>query len=148
MKALFLVLALAVCGVSNSHAAAVVGAKHASGFTGKISTVEVTWDRTKDAGTAGALDLLTADQDLVILRVVAKVKVAGVGASGTYEVGKLGDTAGLMAQTDVASVTLGAVIDSKVGGYKLASGEKIIQTIATTTQSAGKITYWIEYTKF
>lgn len=128
--------------------ASVINAKSGSTFSNKIETVEVTWDVAVDAGTAGALTLFTALQDLVIHRVTAKVVTAGAGATGTYEVGIAGATAGLMAQTAVASMSLGAVIDSKIGGFKLASGVAIIQTIATATQTAGKIRYLIEYSKF
>lgn len=120
-----------------------------AGWTGKIEMVEVTYDFSVDGGTAGALDLFTADADLVIHRVTAKVKTAVTsGGSATVEVGKSGDTAGLMAQTGKASLTAGVVVDSKIGGYKLASGAKIIQTIGTAALTAGKIAYLIEYSKF
>lgn len=120
-----------------------------SGWTGKMEVCEVTYDFAVDAGGTGALDLFTAEADLVIHRVTAKVKAAVTSSgSATVEVGKSGDTAGLMAQTGKASLGLGVVVDSKIGGYKLASGAKIIQTIATSALLTGKITYMIEYSKF
>lgn len=129
--------------------AAVKNAKSGSALTEKREFVEVTYDFSLDAGATSALDLFTAQQDLVIHCVTAKVKTACTSAgSATVEVGKTGDTAGLVAQTAVASLTAGAVIDSKKGGYKLASGGVIIQTIATAALTAGKITYVIEYSKF
>jgi hypothetical protein len=129
--------------------AALVNAKSGAGFTGKMEMVEVTYDFSVDGGATGTLDVFTANQDLVIHRVSAKVKTAVTsGGAATVEVGKSGDTAGLVAQTGKASLTAGAVIDSKIGGYKLASGGKIIQTIATAALTAGKITYLIEYSKF
>lgn len=130
--------------------AAVSNAKTSgASWTGKIETLEVTYDFSQDGGATGALDLFTANEALVIHRVTAKVKAAVTSnGSATVEVGKSGDTAGLVAQTGKASLTLGAVVDSKIGGYKLASSEKIIQTIGTAALTAGKITYLIEYSKF
>jgi hypothetical protein len=130
--------------------AAVSNAKTSgAGWSGKMEICEVTYDYSVDGGAAGALDLFTADADLVIHRVTAKVVTAVTsGGAATVEVGKSGDTAGLVAQTGKASLTAGVVVDSKIGGYKLASGAKIIQTIGTAALTAGKIKYLIEYSKF
>lgn len=129
--------------------AAVKNAKSGSAFTAKYVVEEVTYDFSKDAGATGALDLFTAKQDLVIHKVVAKLKAACTSSgSATVGVGKSGDAAGLMAATAVASLTLGAVIDSKIGGYKLASGEVMQQTIAVAALTAGKVIYEIHYSKF
>lgn len=135
---------------STAHATAVANAKHSgAGWTGKIETAEVTYDFTIDGGASGAMDLFTADADLVIHRVTAKSKVAVTSnGSATIEVGKSGDTAGLVAQTGKATFVIGAVVDSKIGGYKLASGAKIIQTIGTAALLTGKMAYLIEYSKY
>lgn len=128
--------------------AAIAKAKSGAGYNGKMETVEVTYDFAADGGAIGALDMFTALQDLVIHRVIAKVNTTCAGATATVSVGKSGDAAGLMAATAVASLVAGAVIDSHVGGYKLASGGIMQQSIATAALTAGKITYVIEYSKF
>jgi hypothetical protein len=129
--------------------ASVANVKAGSAFSEQYVIEEVTYDFAVDLGATGALNLFTAEQDMVIHKVVAKVKTAVTsGGSATVEVGKSGDTAGLVAQTGKASLTAGVVIDSKIGGYKLASGAVIIQTIATAALTAGKITYEIHYSKF
>lgn len=130
--------------------AAVANAKTSgAAWTGKMDIAEVTYDFAVDGGAAGALDLFTAKSDLVIHRVTSKVVTAVTsGGAATVEVGKSGDTAGLVAQTGKASLTIGAVIDSKIGGYKLASGGVIQQLIGTAALTAGKIKYMIEYSKF
>ena len=129
--------------------AALANAKSGNCFSDKIEIATVTYDFAVDAGATGALDVFTALDDLVIHRVTAKVITAVTsGGSATVEVGKTADTAGLMAQTGKASLGAGVVVDSKIGGYKLASGGKILQTIGTAALTAGKIRYFIEYSKF
>jgi hypothetical protein len=127
--------------------AAVADAKHGSSFTGKIECVQVTYDFAVDAGATGALDLLTADQDMMV-RVAAKT-VTGVtsGGSATVEVGKSGNTAGAVAQAAKTSVDTAGKLLQPVGWFYLASGEKLIQTIATAALTAGKIRYFIECQK-
>lgn len=130
-----------------SVAKAITGATAWQG--GKREIVEVTYDGAVDGLAQGALTLFTAAADLIIERVIAKVKTAVTsGGSATVEVGKSGDTAGLVAQTGKASLGAGVVVDSKKGGYKLASGESIIQTIGTADLLTGKIVYDIEYSLF
>ena len=87
-----------------------------AGGPGAVEVVEVVYDFSLDAGATGALDLFTAQADLVIHKVVAKVKTAVTsGGAATVEVGKSGDTAGLVAQTGKASLGIGVVVDSKKG---------------------------------
>lgn len=150
MKNLILVLALVMGFGGYAEAAAVKNYKKiGQTFAGKIETVEVVYDSSKDAKSAAAIDIAEATADIVILRVIAKVE-DGVTASGsaTVELGRSGATAALMAQTGKASLGTGVVVDSKVGGYKLAKGTKIIQTIGTDALTAGRIRYLIEYTGF
>jgi hypothetical protein len=129
--------------------AAVTNAKTAgAGFTGKIETLEVTYDFDNDAGATGALDLLTADSNCMV-RVAAKVKTACTsGGSATLEVGKSGATATAIAQSALTTINAAGKILQPVGWMYLASAEKLIQTIATAALTAGKITYLIEIVKF
>ncbi len=128
--------------------ASVINAKSGSTFTNNIETVEVTYDFAVDGGSAGALTLFTAAQDLVIHRVTAKVVTAVVGTSSTVEVGISGGTAIYVAQTAEAALGAGIVLDSKKGSVKLASGAAMIQTIGTAALTAGKVRYMIEFSKF
>jgi hypothetical protein len=127
---------------------ALVDAKHSgAGYAGKIETIQVTYDFAVDGGATGALDLLTADADMVV-RVMAKT-ITGVtsGGSATLEVGKSGATAGAIAQVAKTAVDVAGELLQPVGWFYLASGEKLIQTIATAALTAGKIRYLIEYSK-
>jgi len=128
--------------------AAVANAKSGSGFTGKIETVEVTYDFASDGGATGALDLFTANQDMIV-RVVGKT-VTGVTSSGsaTLEVGKSGATAGAIAQVAKTAADAAGEILQPVGWFYLASGEKLILTIGTAALTAGKIRFLIEHEKF
>jgi hypothetical protein len=128
--------------------AAVADAKHGSSFTGKIDTVQVTYDFAVDGGATGALDLITADQDMIV-RVVAKT-VTGVtsGGSATLEVGKSGATATAIAQVAKTAADAAGKVLQPAGWMYLASGDKLIQTIATAALTAGKIRYLIECNKF
>jgi len=127
--------------------AAVANAKHASTFTGKIETIEVTYDFAVDGGATGALDLVTADQDMVV-RVMAKT-ITGVtsGGAATLEVGKSGATAGAIAQVAKTAVDTAGEVLQPAGWFYLASGEKLIQTIGTAALTAGKIRYLVECNK-
>jgi hypothetical protein len=128
--------------------AAVLNAKSASGFTGKIECVEVTYDFANDGGATGALDLLTAKQAMCV-RVMAKT-VTGVtsGGSATLEVGKSGATAGAIAQVAKTAVDVAGEVLQPAGWFYLAADEVLIQTIGTAALTAGKIRYFIEYIKF
>lgn len=129
--------------------AAVTNAKTAgSGFTGKIETIEVTYDFANDGGATGALDLMTADAACTV-RVMAKVKTAATsGGSATLEVGKSGATATAIAQSALTTINAEGKLLQPVGWMYLASGDKLIQTIGTAALTAGKITYLIEIVKF
>ena len=128
---------------------AVANAKSAgSTFTGKIETLEVTYDFAADGGASGALDLLTASAD-VMVRVTGKVKT-GVTSAGaaTLEVGKSGATASAIAQVAKTAADAAGEILQPAGWMYLASGDKLIQTIGTAALTAGKITYLVECVKF
>jgi hypothetical protein len=130
---------------------ALAKAKHAAPFTQMKETIEVMYDFSVDGGAVGALDVLTADEALVVHSVVAKVKTACTsGGSATVSLGKSGDAAGLVAATAVASLTAGALIDSASfgSGYKLASGDVVQMDIAVAALTAGKIVFEIEVSRF
>lgn len=129
--------------------AAATNAKTAGGtFTGKIETLEVTYDFANDGGAAGVLDLLTADKDCMV-RVAGKVKTGVTsGGAATLEVGKSGATATAIAQVAKTAADAVGEILQPAGWMYLASGEKLIQTIGTAALTAGKIVYLIEVVKF
>jgi hypothetical protein len=128
--------------------AAVANAKsQGPGFTGKIESVIVDYDFASDAGATGALNLLTAGGNMYVR--VAGLTVTGVTSAGsaTIEVGKSGATAGAIAQSAKTLADTAGKVLQPVGWFYLASGEILIQTIATAALTAGKIRYLIECVK-
>jgi len=126
-------------------------------FSNEEVIKRVIYDFSKDAGATGALDLLTANEDIIITGFTSTVKTAATsGGSATLKVGITGDDDFFMTTTQgaVASLTLGAVIvPAVVEGtpnvlacpVKLASGAKVLQTIGTAALTAGKVEYCIKY---
>lgn len=126
-------------------------------FSNEEIVERVIYDFAVDAGSVGALDLFTADADVIITGFHAVVKTAATsGGSATLEVGVTGDTNLFMNSTQgaVASLTLGAAIFPPVVEgtpnviacpVKLASGDKILQTIGTAALTAGKVEYTVKY---
>jgi len=140
--------------------AAVAGAKTIGNQFRNEEVVErVTYDFAVDAGATGALDLFTAAADLIITGYNLVVKTAGTsGGSATLIVGVTGTTNAFLTTTQgaVANLTLGAVLgplytEGTPNTYplprKLASGEKILQTIGTAALTAGKFDHVIKYMK-
>lgn len=134
--------------------AAVVAAQTiAPPFTNALEYVRVTYDFAKDAGATGALDLFTADGDLVIAYAHLVVKTAATsGGSATLIWGITGDTnrfadatAGAVANLTAAAVIAPAAAD--LVPIKLASGDKVLMTIGTAALTAGKIEFVIGYMK-
>lgn len=121
----------------------------------------IRYDFSADAGATGALDIATAGADIVITGFHAVCKtLAASGGSATLKVGVTGDDDVFMTTTEgaVANLTAGAVFQAKpvlTEGTpntvawpfprKLASGEKILQTIGTAALTAGVVEYVIEY---
>lgn len=130
--------------------AAVVDAKSVRSWGPEVDVVEVVYDFSKDAGATGALDMVTVKDACVVRAAYLEVLTTCTsGGSATYEVGISGATAGLIAQTAVASLTAGAVIEGAFDvGYKLAADAVVIQTIATAALTAGKIKLRLELAKF
>ncbi len=121
----------------------------------------VVYDFSADGGATGALDIFTAGADIVITGFHAVVKTACTsGGSATLAVGVTGATSAFVTTTTgaVANLTANAVLQPFVVltegtpntaafplPRRLASGDKILQTIGTAALTAGKIEYVIEY---
>jgi hypothetical protein len=122
-------------------------------FSNAKEVVRVVYDFAKDAGATGALDLFTADGDIVITHAHATVKTTATsGGSATVIWGLTGDTNRFMDTTAgaVANLTAAAVISpasADLVPIKLASGDKVLMTIGTAALTAGKIEFVMEYMK-
>lgn len=140
--------------------AALAGTKKVGkAFTNQEVIERVVYDFAVDGGATGALDVFTADADVVVTHFHTKVLTAATsGGSATLKVGVTGDDDRFVTTTQgaVASLTAGAVIvPVTVEGtpnvlatpVKLASGEKVLQTIGTAALTAGKVEYTIKYIK-
>ena len=134
--------------------AAVAAAQTLAGpFTNAKEVVRVTYDFAKDAGGTGALDLITADGDMVVTQAYAVVKTACTsGGSATVIWGVDGDTNRFMDATAgaVANLVANAVIApaaADLAPIKVASGGKVTMTIGTAALTAGKIEFVVEYMK-
>lgn len=132
-------------------------------FSNEMVTERVVYDFAVDAGATGALDLFTAGADIILMGFYAYVKTAATsGGSATLKVGVTGDDDLFMTTTEgaVANLSIGTVHQAKpvltegtpntvVWPFprKLASGDKILQTIGTATFLTGKIEYVLQYVK-
>ena len=132
------------------------------GFSNQIEVIKVVYDFAKDGGSTGALDILTADANLVVLGFHVKVLTTCVGAGMTLDVGiSGGDTDILLDGAAVASLVANAMIPATLSvlsegtpntqvfamPLKLASGEKLIQTIGVAALTAGKYEYVFQVMK-
>jgi len=106
--------------------------------------IEIVYDFAKDGGATGALDLFTASKDMVITKAYA-ITETGVTSDGsaTIEVGKSGDTAGIIAQSAKTTVdTAGECLKGVANlAYALAEDDVVILTIATAALTAGKVRF-------
>lgn len=132
-------------------------------FSNDTEVLRAVYDYAADGGATGALDIFTASADCVILNFYAVVKTTCTsGGSATLKVGVTGDDDVFMTTTEgaVASLTAATVFQAKpvlTEGTpntvawpfprKLASGDKILQTIGTAALTAGKIEYTVEFTR-
>lgn len=108
----------------------------------------VTYDFAVDGGAVGALDLFTANKDIVIKSFHAYVKTAGTsGGSATVSIGVTGATTAFVDATAgaVANLTANAVLGSAIAPRRLAAGSKVLMTIGTAALTAGKIEVVLEY---
>lgn len=121
-------------------------------FSNETEVVRTVYDFTKDGGaTADKIDLLEADDDMVITSAYLKVLVAGTsGGSATVAIGIEGGTeAELIAATAVAGLTLGALIKKNDSlPLKVAKDAKLVLVIATADLTAGKFELVLEKTRF
>lgn len=132
-------------------------------FSNEMVTERVVYDFSVDAGATGALDIFTAGADIVLTGFHAYVKTTATsGGSATLKVGVTGDDDLFMTTTEgaVANLTANAVLQAKpvlAEGTpntvtwpfprRLASGDKILQTIGTAALTAGKVEYVLQYVK-
>ena len=128
------------------------------GFHNDIETHRIVYDFSVDAGATGVLNIFMADQDVLLLDFMAVVKTTCTsGGSAVLDVGVTGDDDKLVDGIAVASLAAGAVFQSplveatpntKQLPVKIASGEKILQTIVTAALTAGKIEYIFRIMKY
>ena len=131
-------------------------------FGNEEKVVRVVWDFAKDGGAVGALDILEADDDLLITGFATVVKTAVTSTGNlTLAVGPTGALTKFLtaAQGAKANLTEGAALFpletsgendeswSSTLPHKLAKGEKIVQTIGTEVANAGKVEYIIKYVR-
>lgn len=130
-------------------------------FNNEKETLIVRYDFSKDGGATGALDIFEATADVILVGFYSYVKTACTSdGSATLKVGVTGADSAFMTTTEgaVASLTVNTVIQAKPVlsegtpntvawpfPRKLASGEKVLQTIGTAAMTAGVIEYVIEY---
>lgn len=100
-------------------------------------------------GAVGATTLFTVT-GVVAVRIFGVVSGVDLTGSGTLEVGIVGNTAALIAQTTGTALDVGeiwidnapATVEALPAIQILAAGTDIIQTIGTDTITAGTITYY------
>jgi hypothetical protein len=127
-------------------------------FPNDIKPVKVYYDFSVDGGATGDLDLIEADDDIVIMGVWAKVVTAcASGGSAAVSSGISSDKDALIDSVAVASLTEGSfhktpMVEGTPNTFavplKLAAGEKITQTIETAALTAGKIEYTFIVARF
>lgn len=124
--------------------AAAIGAKNVgTEFRNALGVVRVVYDYAVDGGATGALDLLTAVDDIIVKDFHALVKTTMVGSGGTLIAGiSGGDTDALFQSTAVTGLTANTLIaPASTVPFRLASGGKLIQTLASAPLTDGKIEY-------
>jgi hypothetical protein len=125
-------------------------------FSNERAVYRLRYDFAKDGGATGALDIATASGALIVTHFHSRVVTACTsGGSATLKVGVTGDDDRFANTTQgaVASLTADAVVvPPALEGtpnvlptpYKMASGDKILQTIGTAALTAGVVEYVIE----
>jgi len=115
---------------------------------GLIPTKAITYIGAS-TGAVGATTLFTVT-GVVAVRIFAVVSGVDLTGAGTLEVGIVGNTAALIAQTTGTDLDVGeiwidtgpATVELLPGLFILAAGTDIIQTIAGATITAGTLTYY------
>lgn len=105
------------------------------------------YDFSADAGAQGSLDIFTAAADVIVTYFHMEVESTCTGTNAVLTVNTTDDTEKYCsaAQGAVANLAAGYNLIGPFTGVKLASGEKITQTIATAALTAGKVKYVIKY---
>lgn len=120
-------------------------------FSNDIVTERAVYDFSVDGGAVGALDLFTADADVVLKSIHIIVKTTCTsGGSATVIFGVTGTTNAFVDTTAgaVANLTANAVLPaSAIAPRRLASGAAVLMTIGTAALTAGKIEVVLSYTR-
>lgn len=134
----------------------------AAPMASEVEEYRIEYDFAEDGGATGSLDVMTADGDLIIESVHTRVLTACTSTgSATLALGATGALAKFLTATQgaVANLTKDAVLfplDASLADdttwaaifpSKLASGDKIIQAIATEAFTAGKVQYVVRVRK-
>jgi hypothetical protein len=106
--------------------------------------VKGSYDFAKDGGAiTDTYDLVSLPVGMVITDAYLQVTTAFVGATGTYEVGPVGATAGVIAQTAVALMTKDKVLPL-VGPQLVGSANTLRLTIGTAAATAGAFDLFVK----
>ncbi len=99
-------------------------------------------------GATGVTTLFTVT-GVVAMQIFATVSGVDLTGSGTLEVGILGNTAALLAQTTATTLDVGEIwVDTgpatieALPALQIVNGKNIIQTIGTDTVTAGTLNYY------
>lgn len=123
-------------------------------FSGGLEVVEVEYDFSKDAGAAGALDIIKMKEAMVLVDCYTKVisECTSAGSATLIWGVKSGDTDACLDATSgaVANLTTGAVIAGETAGkgLKLAADAVLEMTIGTADLTAGKVRFCMVLQKF
>lgn len=105
------------------------------------------YDFAVDAGAQGSLDLFTAAADIIVTHFHIEVETTCAGATAVLTVSTTDELEKFCtaSQGAVANLVDGYSLIGPGVPVKIASGEKIYQTIATAALTAGKIKYTMKY---
>jgi hypothetical protein len=109
--------------------------------------IEGKWSFSVDGGaTTDTYDLMKLPVGYMIIDGYAHVTTACAGATGTYEIGVSGATAGIFAQTAVASMTEDKAI-GLVAKQIVTSNNTVYLTIGTAAATAGVVEAYVKVKK-
>jgi hypothetical protein len=121
-------------------------------YTNEKKLIKCEYDFSNDGGATGFIAIGEAAEDLVIHKMVAKVKTAvTTSASGTLAFGRSDSAAELMSAKAAGALLINTVVSGEVAvgtGIRVASGKILGFTIATGALTAGKVEVELEVTKF
>lgn len=121
-------------------------------YSNEKKLIKCEYDFDNDGGATGFLAIGEAAEDLVVHKMIAKVKTAvTTSASGTLAFGRSDSAGELMSAKAAAALGANAVASGEVAvgtGIRIASGKILGFTIATGALTAGKVEVELEVTKF